>query len=153
MLIAPFDPLHAAALSFGRRQRCCGCGKGGLWRKQEEPVASAVPVMLFVAAVLHDCGPRLRDEEVRVRILVETYEGHRGMRMPRRFQLGRSRVEVAETLDQWYGPDYRYIKVKARDETLYILRVHEVHDLWELTLFKSPRAQTISPVRFGRQCH
>lgn len=88
-----------------------------------------------------------------MRISVETYVGHRGMRMPQTFHLGRSRIEVAETLDQWYGPDYRYIKVKGRDETLYILRVHEVHDVWELTLFKSPRAQTMPPVAFGRRSH
>jgi hypothetical protein len=80
----------------------------------------------------------------RMRIRVETYAGHRGAPMPRRFYLGRARVGVAETIDQWYGPDYRYIKVKGEDGSLYILRFHDVQESWELTMFKSVRAQSMA---------
>jgi len=69
-------------------------------------------------------------------ISVETYPGHRGMPMPQGFELGARRIEVVDTLDQWFGPDYRYIKVKGDDGDLYILRVHDVHLTWELTMFK-----------------
>jgi hypothetical protein len=34
-------------------------------------------------------------------------------------------VEIAEHVDQWYGPDYCYFKVKGNDSNLYILRFDE----------------------------
>ena len=52
--------------------------------------------------------------------------GRDGAPMPARFRVGRARVRVVETLDQWYGPGYRYIKVMGNDRCLYILRVHDV---------------------------
>ena len=33
--------------------------------------------------------------------------------MPRRLHFGGHQVDVLETLDQWYGPDYRYIKARV----------------------------------------
>jgi hypothetical protein len=49
---------------------------------------------------------------------------------------------VLEALDQWYGPDYRYIKVRGYDDgSLYILRFDEPHAEWELTMFVSARAR------------
>jgi hypothetical protein len=74
---------------------------------------------------------------------VETQPGHRGMLMPRGFELGVRRVAVVDTIDQWFGPDYRYIKVKGDDGGLYILRVHDVHATWQLTMFASPRWQAV----------
>jgi hypothetical protein len=50
-------------------------------------------------------------------------------------------VDVLETLDQWYGPDYRYIKARGTDGGLYILRFDEAQAEWELTMFKDARAQ------------
>jgi len=82
-----------------------------------------------------------------MRIDVETRAGRDGAPMPARFRLGRARVRVVETLDQWYGPDYRYIKVMGDDRCLYILRFHDAHANWELTLFKSERAKDMMPVR------
>jgi hypothetical protein len=41
----------------------------------------------------------------------------------------------------WYGPDYRYIKVRGHDGGLYILRFNEPHAEWELTMFRRARAQ------------
>src|ERR1043166_9013186 len=75
-----------------------------------------------------------------MRISVATCARPDGAPAPGRFRLGRSRVRVVETLDQWYGPDYRYIKVTGDDRCLYILRCHDAHENWELTLFKSARA-------------
>ena len=82
-----------------------------------------------------------------MRIDVETCAGRDGAPMPARFRLGRSRVRVVETLDQWYGPGYRYIKVMGHDRCLYILRFHDAHENWELTMFKSERAKDMMPMR------
>jgi hypothetical protein len=65
--------------------------------------------------------------------------------MPRRLHFGWHQVDVLETLDQWYGPDYRYIKVRGTDGGLYILRFDEPPVEWELTMFKSARAQVRMP--------
>ena len=82
-----------------------------------------------------------------MRIEVETCAGRDGAPMPARFRLGRARVRVVETLDQWYGPDYRYIKVMGHDRCLYILRSHDAHDHWELTMYKAERAKDMMPTR------
>jgi hypothetical protein len=79
---------------------------------------------------------------------VDTYLGHRGMVMPQGFELGVRHVEVVDTIDQWFGPDYRYIKVKGDDGGLYILRVHDAHLTWQLTMFASVRAQAVSEQRY-----
>ena len=83
----------------------------------------------------------------RVRIHVETCVGRDGAPMPARFRVGRARVRVVETLDQWYGPGYRYIKVMGDDRCLYILRFHDAHEDWELTMYKSIRAQAMAVPR------
>jgi hypothetical protein len=78
-------------------------------------------------------------------IRVETYIGHSGIEMPRRFFFDRRGVEVAGNLDQWYGPSYRYFKVKGDDDNLYILRLDENRAEWDLILFQSARAEDSSP--------
>ncbi len=65
------------------------------------------------------------------------------MPMLRRLHFGGHQVDVLlETLDQWYGPGYRYIKARGTDGGLYILRFDEAQAEWEeLTMFKDARAQ------------
>jgi hypothetical protein len=58
--------------------------------------------------------------------------------MPMRFRFGRREVEIVETIDQWYGPDYCYFKIKGNDGNFYILRFDEGRAEWELTMFQSP---------------
>ncbi|HEV8630682.1 MAG TPA: hypothetical protein VGV61_10225 [Thermoanaerobaculia bacterium] len=70
-------------------------------------------------------------------IRVEACEGHRGEPTPRRFFVGRRRVEVAEVVDCWLGRERRYFKVRGDDGDLYILRHEAPGDHWELTLFAS----------------
>ena len=53
------------------------------------------------------------------------------MPMPRRLHFGGHQVDVLETLDQWYGPDYQYIKARGTDGGLYILRFDEAQAEWE----------------------
>ena len=70
-------------------------------------------------------------------IHVEQHADHRGIPMPLKRHLGRHQVDVLEALDQWYGPDYRYIKVRGCDGGLYVLRFDELHAEWALTMFMS----------------
>ena len=77
----------------------------------------------------------------RMRIYVEQPADHRGMPMPLKLHLDGHQVDVLESLDQWYGPDYRYIKVRGYDGNLYILRFDEPRAEWELTMFVSARAR------------
>ena len=69
----------------------------------------------------------------------EQHASHRGLPMPRRLHFGGHQVDVLETLDQWHGPNYRYIKARSNEGNLYILRFDEHHPAWELIMFKSVR--------------
>jgi hypothetical protein len=64
----------------------------------------------------------------------------------KRFRLDGRCVEVIENIDRWFGPDYAYFKVRGDDGNLYILRLDEARDAWELTMFKSPQAETFASV-------
>ncbi len=76
-----------------------------------------------------------------MRIEVESYAGERGVEMVRRLRLDGRDVEIAENVDQWPGPGYRYHKVKGQDGNLYILRLDEGRAEWELTMFQRPEAE------------
>ena len=78
-----------------------------------------------------------------MRIRVELEPGDHGIARPQRVHLDGHQIDVVETLDRWYGRDYCYIKVKSRDESVYILRLDETHTEWELTMFQ--RAQDGGP--------
>jgi hypothetical protein len=73
-----------------------------------------------------------------MKVQVQRSAGHLGVEMPVRFRFGRREVEIVETVDQWYGPDYCYFKIKDNDGNLYILRFDEGCAEWELTMFQSP---------------
>jgi hypothetical protein len=67
-----------------------------------------------------------------------------GAVVPRSLFWGERRVDVIEVVDQWYGPGYRYVKVKAYDGSVYILCFDEIRDHWELIMFSSARAPRLS---------
>jgi hypothetical protein len=54
---------------------------------------------------------------------------------PRSLYRGERRIDIIEIVDQWYGPGYRYVKVRADDNSVYILRFDEICDNWELIMF------------------
>jgi hypothetical protein len=83
-----------------------------------------------------------------VRVLVETFAGHGGVEMPRRICFDERCIEVAENLDQWHGPDYRYFKLRGDDNNLYILRLDVRRAEWDLTLFQRPHTED-GPVLTG----
>jgi hypothetical protein len=72
-----------------------------------------------------------------LRIGVECYAGHRGEQTPRMLILGHRRVVVAEVLDAWLAPDYRYFKLRGSDGDTYLVRHDERSDMWELTMFRA----------------
>jgi hypothetical protein len=65
-------------------------------------------------------------------IQVQCYAGRKADERPVRFRLGEHDYMIEEILDQWYGPDETFYKVRADDGNLYILRHHNVADEWRL---------------------
>jgi hypothetical protein len=61
-------------------------------------------------------------------------------RVPRTLYWGERQITIVEVIDQWYGPGYRYVKVKGYDNNAYILRFDQIRDSWELIMFSSARA-------------
>jgi hypothetical protein len=74
-----------------------------------------------------------------LRVGVECYAGHRGEQTPRTLILGDRRIVVAEVLDAWLAPDYRYFKLRGADGDTYLVRYDEGSDTWQLTMFRSTR--------------
>ena len=74
-------------------------------------------------------------------VQVECYAGRKADERPLRFTLAGRTFEVEEVLDQWYGPDETYFRVRADDGHLYILRHHEREedDRWTLESFRRAR--------------
>jgi len=68
---------------------------------------------------------------------VECYAGHRGEQTPRTLILGGRRIEVAEVVDAWLAPDYRYFKLRDTDGDTYLVRHDERSSSWELTMFRA----------------
>jgi hypothetical protein len=87
-----------------------------------------------------------------MRISVHTRE-HCGRQVPHSFRLKERQVNVVELLDQWFGSDYRYCKVQGSDGAIYILRVKEAHDEWQLAFFASVQASGAVPWRDWARPH
>src|SRR5262249_8496198 len=66
---------------------------------------------------------------------------------PQSLYRGERRIDIIEIMDQWYGPGYRYVKVRGRDSSVYILLFDEIRDQWELTMFSAASAQRLATQR------
>ena len=78
--------------------------------------------------------------DVRIRV-----EAHAVLRAtPRSLYRGDRRIDIIEIMDQWYGPGYRYVKVKGHDSSVYLLRLDEINDQWELIMFSTARVQRLA---------
>jgi hypothetical protein len=75
------------------------------------------------------------EDEPDMRIQVEPHATLRAT--PRSLYRGERRIDVIEIMDQWYGPGYRYVKVRGHDSSVYILRLDEINDQWELVIFST----------------
>jgi len=75
-----------------------------------------------------------------MKLRVECYSGRKADERPVRFQLGDRDYLIEEVLDQWYGPDSAFFKVRADDGNLYILRrkaaAARAHDECSLEAFR-----------------
>jgi hypothetical protein len=71
-----------------------------------------------------------------VLVKVETYMDEGAVERPQRLRFDGRMIAVAETIDQWHGASYRYVKVKGCDGAVYILRENEIRAEWELTMYQ-----------------
>ena len=78
-----------------------------------------------------------------MRIQVEVYADDVGA-TPRSLYWDERRVGIVDIIDQWYGTDYRYVKVKGDDGGIYILRCDEIRNEWALIMFVSARSQALA---------
>jgi len=78
-----------------------------------------------------------------MRIQVEAHADDGGV-TPRNLCWNERRVGIVDIIDRWYGPDYRYVKVKGDDAGVYILRCDEIRNEWALIMFVSTRGQALS---------
>jgi len=74
-----------------------------------------------------------------MKLKVECYAGWKADERPLRFELDGGGYAVEEVLDQWYGPESTFFKVRADDGNLYILRhvAQGEADEWCLESFRS----------------
>jgi hypothetical protein len=86
-----------------------------------------------------------------MQVLAETQVDDRGVERLRRFWLDGREIAVIDNLDQWHGADHRYLKVRGSDGDVYILRLDEVRDEWELTMYQRARTEDalLSPEVIG----
>jgi hypothetical protein len=75
-----------------------------------------------------------------MKLRVECYSGAKADERPVRFQMGERHYMVEELLDQWYGPDDVFFKVRTDDCNLYILRRNTSADEWMLESFRQLKA-------------
>jgi len=69
---------------------------------------------------------------------VECHSGQKADERPIRFRLEGREYVVREVLDQWYGPEHAFFKIRGDDGNLYILR-HETSvpdGDWDLVSFR-----------------
>jgi hypothetical protein len=75
-----------------------------------------------------------------LKIDVECYAGHRGEQEPRRLLFDGRTVEIAEVVDRWLAPEYRYFKLRGEDGATWIVRHDSRTGDWELTMYEqAPR--------------
>src|SRR5215475_1002121 len=80
-------------------------------------------------------------ENKRMRLHVQCYAGIKSDERPVRFQLDGHEYLVEEILDQWYGPEHVFFKIRADDQNFYILR-HRTsipEGEWDLVSFRENR--------------
>ena len=76
--------------------------------------------------------------EENVKLEVDCYSGRKADERPVRFRLEGRQYLVEEVLDQWYGPQDDFYKIRADDGNLYILRRESSspEGTWHLVSFR-----------------
>jgi hypothetical protein len=85
------------------------------------------------AAKLHGL---VRPHGEEMKLEVDCYSGRKADERPVRFRLEGHEHMVEELLDQWYGPEDVFFKVRADDGNLYILRQQTSDESWDLVSFR-----------------
>ena len=72
-----------------------------------------------------------------MRVQVECYSGRKADERPVRFRLEERDYLVEEILDQWYGTEDVFYKIRANDGDVYILRhqTSTADGIWDLMSF------------------
>lgn len=65
-------------------------------------------------------------------IRVWTYSGYRGDEKPIRFEVNGVDHRVADIIDQWYGQNADFFKVRTRKDKIYILRLDRFDGMWDI---------------------
>ena len=73
-----------------------------------------------------------------MKLRVECYSGQKADERPVYFRLDDRKYLVEEILDQWYGPEDTFFKVRADDGNLYTFRhrLSSTEDEWHLEAFR-----------------
>lgn len=73
-----------------------------------------------------------------MKVEVVCYSGYKADERPIRFKLRGQDYSVEEVIDQWYGPQDTFFKVRANDGNVYILRrcSTEPEGEWSLESFR-----------------
>ncbi|MFB3917165.1 MAG: hypothetical protein ACE14M_10575 [Terriglobales bacterium] len=78
-----------------------------------------------------------------MKLEVECYSGRKAGERPIRFRLDGHEYVVEEVVDQWYGPEDAFFKLRANDGNLYILRrqTSTPEGQWHLVSFRQLQRQ------------
>ena len=70
------------------------------------------------------------EHEMEMDLEVDCYSGRKADERPVRFRLDKRDYTVEEVLDQWYGPDGVFYKIRAQDGNVYVLRQQTSGGSW-----------------------
>jgi hypothetical protein len=70
---------------------------------------------------------------------VQCYAGRKVDERPVRFRIGERDYMVEEIVEQWYGPENSFYKVRADDRNLYLLGLDTSTGTWGIELLPSSR--------------
>lgn len=81
-------------------------------------------------------------ENNEMRLHVQCYAGTEADERPVGFRLDEREYLVEEIVDQWYGPEHSFLKLRANDSNFYILRrrTSVPEGEWELVSFWETRS-------------
>ncbi|HVH87875.1 MAG TPA: hypothetical protein VM912_14200, partial [Terriglobales bacterium] len=86
-------------------------------------------------------APSVLRDNSGMKLHVQCYSGAQADERPVRFRLDDREYLVEEILDQWYGQEHIFFKLRADDSNFYILR-HRTslpNAEWELVSFRESR--------------
>jgi hypothetical protein len=76
-------------------------------------------------------------------IRVDTAADTMGETAPSSLRFDGRSIDVADVVDQWWGAGDRYFKVRDAAENVYVLRLDEPRNAWELLMFLSKRGAAV----------